>query len=882
MRVLVTGASGVFGREIVARLAGSGHEVIGFSRSRPILPPGVTHHAGDIRDEAAVTAAMAGCEVVAHCAWALDAMFDDPAEREINIGGTANVLSAMTQAGARRIVFASSSTAYGPRPGGGLLSESEPLRPHPDHVYGRNKQEVEELLALAPVEDVSIRATVVVGRRIDNRIRTFLAAPALVGVRGEVQRWQVVHSDDVGRLFALACGTGPTGPVNLAADDVLDGEEVAALLGRRFVRMPRRMLEATIRTLWDHEVVPVGIPDLDFLRHQPMLDTAKLTEEFGFTCAWSGREAIEDTHAALFGLTSKGADVVELPWRRPYRFELEPASTLPTDGTALSCGAANPADAGEFDTPVDPRFEVFTATNFSEALPGPATPLSLTTVAPGIQAALVAAADFVGMSGVAGGEARTRFLGIFGHRLWANVLCGAAVGELSPGWDAESITEQYLGRHSNEFDMSDPSALPIDRPSGWRAKASSNIATGVRGIGAAAGYSANVDEVASQTGRLDRLTSNLPDCADPRLEALFRLGVDVLNQGWAIAGYGAILAGAATTTAEKYAGRPGVVEHLSGAALTSSRGLAEVERLARLVEDDAIIGELLLAGSDITVEAVEVASPEFAAHFSATLEAIGHRGPAECELASRTFADDPAVLLRAVVHAVGTGPARHRHEAGQPIGIRARGVARIARHFTAERERNRDRVVKIISILRAIAREQGARLAAAGTIAEPGDAFYLTSMELFAPGPDVRVRIGRRKQEQARLAGIGFPVAFTAPWTALPSVAPLCGGATLQGVGASPGLATGPVRVVGPETVFDLAPGDILVSHVTDVGYTPVFGRVAGVITDVGGRMSHAAVVAREFGIPAVVDAADATGRLTTGMIVEIDGTAGTIRRVDA
>jgi phosphoenolpyruvate synthase/pyruvate phosphate dikinase len=106
-------------------------------------------------------------------------------------------------------------------------------------------------------------------------------------------------------------------------------------------------------------------------------------------------------------------------------------------------------------------------------------------------------------------------------------------------------------------------------------------------------------------------------------------------------------------------------------------------------------------------------------------------------------------------------------------------------------------------------------------------------------------------------------------------------GETLQGVGASPGEATGTVRIVGPDTVDLLEPGEVLVSHVTDVGYTPMFGHAAAVITDIGGRMSHAAVVAREIGIPAVVDTADATSRLTTGMVVEVDGRNGTIRRLD-
>jgi phosphoenolpyruvate synthase/pyruvate phosphate dikinase len=122
-----------------------------------------------------------------------------------------------------------------------------------------------------------------------------------------------------------------------------------------------------------------------------------------------------------------------------------------------------------------------------------------------------------------------------------------------------------------------------------------------------------------------------------------------------------------------------------------------------------------------------------------------------------------------------------------------------------------------------------------------------------------------------------MPVAFLAPWEPEPEAIPLAAGETLTGVPAAGGKARGAVRIVTPETADLLEPGEVFVAQVTDVGYTPLFGHAAAVVTDIGGTMTHAAVVAREFGIPAVTDTANGTARLVDGMIVEVDGSAGTV-----
>jgi pyruvate,water dikinase len=100
----------------------------------------------------------------------------------------------------------------------------------------------------------------------------------------------------------------------------------------------------------------------------------------------------------------------------------------------------------------------------------------------------------------------------------------------------------------------------------------------------------------------------------------------------------------------------------------------------------------------------------------------------------------------------------------------------------------------------------------------------------------------------------------------------------LRGTAGSPGVAEGPARVVrGPEDFNRVAPGDILVCRFTDPAWTPLFGVVAGVVTETGGVLSHAAIVAREHRIPAVLGVPDAMTTLHDGQPVTLDGTTGTV-----
>jgi pyruvate,water dikinase len=151
---------------------------------------------------------------------------------------------------------------------------------------------------------------------------------------------------------------------------------------------------------------------------------------------------------------------------------------------------------------------------------------------------------------------------------------------------------------------------------------------------------------------------------------------------------------------------------------------------------------------------------------------------------------------------------------------------------------------------------------------------------LRAPRTDLAPLIRSRRAELARDQARPDPPA-TFVGSPPPVVLPPSGGPILRGLAASPGVVEGRARVLLREDEMDaLQPGEILVVHTTDVGWTPLFLVAAGVVTELGGPLSHAAVVAREFGVPSVVNVVGATRAIRIGDVVRVDGDRGTVERM--
>jgi pyruvate,water dikinase len=176
-------------------------------------------------------------------------------------------------------------------------------------------------------------------------------------------------------------------------------------------------------------------------------------------------------------------------------------------------------------------------------------------------------------------------------------------------------------------------------------------------------------------------------------------------------------------------------------------------------------------------------------------------------------------------------------------------------------------------------------LVAAGHIKQPDDMLYLTYDEVDAlvkgkPLADLKPAITRRKRQRMQAEDYTLPDAWIG--AASPTKrAKVVDATSLGGLGVSAGVAVGPARLIlNTEAAFEreIVSGDILVAPFTDTPWTPLFIPAAAVVVETGGMLSHAATVAREFGIPCVVLVHDATRIIRDGDTVEVDGAAGTVK----
>ncbi len=354
---------------------------------------------------------------------------------------------------------------------------------------------------------------------------------------------------------------------------------------------------------------------------------------------------------------------------------------------------------------------------------------------------------------------------------------------------------------------------------------------------------------------------------------------------------------------------------LLNASLQGRSQAISAQQILRLMELADAAGQEPAARAFLTADPWQperfrerLAGTTFLRSFDGYLADYGHRAVGESDVASPRFAETPAYLL-GIVRARLQAPAarsteeiRREQETARDEALRRIRVAcgwrahewlffrwwrRRLALYLGLREANRHALMHFCAATRRLFLAIGERLAAGGALRSSGDIFFLTSDEVREIVRDSRgdwkTVVDARLAERAKNAWLEAPDAIVGVRLFEPDAETNEASGVFKGLPIGPGYAEGPARLVrSPEDRARVKPGDILVVPVIDPGMAPLFGLAAGLVVEMGGTLSHGAIIARECGLPAVANVPGIMRRVRDGERIVVDAERGEVRRFDS
>jgi pyruvate,water dikinase len=334
--------------------------------------------------------------------------------------------------------------------------------------------------------------------------------------------------------------------------------------------------------------------------------------------------------------------------------------------------------------------------------------------------------------------------------------------------------------------------------------------------------------------------------------------------------------------------------------IESADAVKSLDRFASLIQSEKRFAGIFIAATP--AEALRLLThdspPEVIRAYKSFIERHGHRCVREAELHEKPWEENPVQLVQMLQTRVRSGVKMHTHEGSskkaqeilaglkpwQKIVIKSfLGSARIS---VSRREITKSASIKVLHKIRMAYQHSAVLLVQQGLLTDADQVYYLTHEEIGQMirdhSPSWRKKASKRRELLPQTAALQFNEVcqgIPEPIEEEQEIVILDG--QLKGIPVSSGVVQAKVRIVNTlEDAAMLQPGEIMVASFTDIGWSPYFSIVSGLITEIGSPLSHGAVVAREYGIPAVVGAKGAKQFLKNGDLVKLDGDKGIVERI--
>ncbi|WP_204061505.1 NAD-dependent epimerase/dehydratase family protein [Microbispora corallina] len=310
MRVVVVGATGNVGTSVMQALESepSVTSIVGVARRMPDWRTGKTEWRTADVYRSDLTEIFAGAEAVVHLAWLFQPTHDPVTTWNSNVIGSVRVFTAAVRAGVSTLVHSSSVGAYSPGPKDRPVDESWPTHGWPNAAYSREKAYVERVLDAYEREHPGIRVVrmrpgFIFKQEAATEQRRLFAGPFLPQrlVRSNLipfvpdmpgLRFQALHSADAGEAFRLALMKPVAGPINIAADPVIDPAVLAEVLGARRVPVPPALVRTAVAAGWHLRLIPASPGLVEMALQIPIMDVTRAREELGWRPRHSGTDAL--------------------------------------------------------------------------------------------------------------------------------------------------------------------------------------------------------------------------------------------------------------------------------------------------------------------------------------------------------------------------------------------------------------------------------------------------------------------------------------------------------------------------------------------------------------------------------------------------------------